>query len=159
MRNGDHRAGGEGKTGRLAENRIGDGWQLTARPADFPDLGLAVEACTSRVRKWQKSAGSPNLIELTFRTPRHGIGDPAVDIGFPPASAVDADPDLGRERTLGDLSVYGGPGQAGPAENGFQADDTVWFGHGCAASCRLFLTAPDPDRTSIFSRARGFEAP
>jgi hypothetical protein len=66
MRNGDHRAGGEGKTGRFAENRIGDGWQLTARPADFPDLGFAVEVCTSRVRKRQKSAGSPNLIELTF---------------------------------------------------------------------------------------------
>jgi hypothetical protein len=66
MRNGDHRAGGEGKTSRLAENRICDGWRHTARPADFPDLGFAVEACTSRVRKWQKSAGSPNLIELTF---------------------------------------------------------------------------------------------
>lgn len=64
--NGDHRAAGEGKTGRLAENRISDGWRLTARPADFPDLSFAVEAWTSRVRKWQKLAGSPNLIELTF---------------------------------------------------------------------------------------------
>src|SRR5206468_611388 len=86
---------------------------------------------------------SPSVIEagLAFRAPRHGVGDPAVDVGFPPTSAVDADPQLGGERALGDLAVDGGPGQAGPRENGFEADDTVWCGHGCAGSCRLFLTA------------------
>ena len=48
-----------------------------------------------------------------------------------------------RERALGDLAVDGGPGQAGPGENGFQADDTVWCEHGCAASCRVFLTTAE----------------
>ncbi len=68
------------------------------------------------------------------RTPRRGIGDPAVDIGFPPACAVDADPELGRECAFADLAVDGGSGQAGTGKNGFQADDPVWFAHGCAAS-------------------------
>ena len=43
-----------------------------------------------------------------------------------PAGAVDADLDLGRERTLGNLAVDGGPGQPGPGKHGSQADDTVF---------------------------------
>ncbi len=97
-------------------------------------------------------------IELASRTPCHRIANPVIDVGFPPASAIDADFDLGGERALGDLAVDGGPRQPSPCENGFQADDTIWFGHGRAASCRLFLTAPDPDRASIYGRAREFFA-
>jgi len=48
------------------------------------------------------------------------------------------------QRALGDLAVDAGSGQGGPGENGLQANDTVWRGHGCAASCRVFLTTPEP---------------
>jgi hypothetical protein len=86
---------------------------------------------------------SPSVIEveLASRLPCDRIGDPAIDVGFPPASAVDADLDPRRKRALGDLAVDGRPGQAGAGENGFHADDTVWCEHGCAASGRVFLTA------------------
>ena len=43
-----------------------------------------------------------------------------------PAAPMDADPDLRRERALGDFAVDGGPGQPGLGKNGFQADDTVF---------------------------------
>src|ERR1700735_2972845 len=72
--------------------------------------------------------------------PSGGIGDPTVDVGFVPAGAVDADFQLGWERALGDLAVDGGPGQAGAGENGFQADDTGCYEHGCAAACWVCLT-------------------
>jgi len=68
--------------------------------------------------------------EFAARTPGDGICDPAVNVGFPPASTVDADPELGGERALGDLAVNGRPGQPAPGEDGFQADDTLWRGHG-----------------------------
>src|SRR5271166_4143259 len=89
------------------------------------------------------------IIDILRWTPRYGVSDPAIEVRFPPAGAVDADPDLGRERTLGDLPIDGGPGQAG-----VQADDTVWCGHGCAGSCQLSLTAPDTHRTSAYARKR-----
>ena len=64
---------------------------------------------------------------------------------------------LRRERALGNLAVDGGPGQPGPGKDSFQADDTVWFAHGRAASCWLFLTAAETrqDR-QLQGRARGF---
>lgn len=58
---------------------------------------------------------------------------------FPPASAVDADPELGRERAVADLAVDGGSGQAGTGKDRFEPDDAVWFAHGGAASCWLFM--------------------
>ena len=99
---------------------------------------------------------SPNLIELTFWTPRDGICDPAVDVGFMPAGPVGADFELNRERALSDLAVDSGPGQPSPGKNGFQADDTVWFSRGRAASCSLFLTASETRQDSRFRRARAF---
>src|SRR5450631_2863564 len=36
-------------------------------------------------------------------------------------------------------AVDGGSGQPGPGKDSFQTDDTVWFAHGRAASCWLFL--------------------
>ncbi len=63
-----------------------------------------------------------------------------------PAGPVGADFELRRERALGDLAVDGGPGQPGPGDDGFQTDDTIWFAHGRAASCWLFLTAAELDR-------------
>ena len=91
---------------------------------------------------------SLDLIKLAFRTPRAGICDPAVDVRFMPAGPVGADLDLRRERTLGNLAIDGGTGQPGPGKNGFQADDTLRFSHGRAASCWLFVTASETDRTA-----------
>src|SRR5206468_1545108 len=76
-----------------------------------------------------------------------------------PAAPVDADLDLRRERALGDLAVDGGPGQPGPGENGFQADDTVCFWHGRAGSCSLFLMTYETRQDSHCRRARAFCAP
>src|SRR5664279_6635894 len=70
-----------------------------------------------------------------------------------PAAPVDADLDLRRERALGDLAVDGGPGQPGPGKDSFQTDDTVWFAHGRAASCWLFLTTAET-RQGRHSRTR-----
>src|SRR5690606_12636221 len=92
------------------------------------------------------SAGPPDLagfIGCPFRSPPDRIGDPTVDVGFPPSRAVGADLELGRKRALGDLAVDGGPGQAGAVADGVKADDTVWLAHGNDASCWLFLTGDD----------------
>ena len=70
-----------------------------------------------------------------------------------PAGPVGADFKLSRERALGDLAVDGRPGQPGPCKNGFQADDTVWFSHGRAASRSLFLT-PSETRKDRLLQAR-----
>jgi hypothetical protein len=69
---------------------------------------------------------------------------------------MDTDPYLGWECALNDLAVDGGSGQPGPEKDGFEADYTVWLTHGCAASCWLFLTVADPDRTSSDVRASAF---
>lgn len=53
------------------------------------------------------------------------IGNPTVDFGFAPSGAVNADPQLRRERAFGDLAIDGRAGQAGPVKDGFEADDTV----------------------------------
>lgn len=90
---------------------------------------------------------------------RNGVGDPAIDVGLMLARAVGADFDLRREGALGNLAVNGGPRQAGPGEDGSQADDTVWLAHGCLDFCWLCLTAPEPDRTRIYRCARGSCAP
>jgi hypothetical protein len=87
--------------------------------------------------------GSPDFVELAIWTPRDGIGNPAVDFRFMPAGPVGADFELRGKRALGNLAVDGRPGQPGPSEDGFQADDTLWFSHGGAASCWLFLTASE----------------
>lgn len=62
------------------------------------------------------------VIKLAYRPPLGGIGDPAVDFGFMPASPVVADLELSREGAFGDLAIDGGAGQASPGEDGFQAD-------------------------------------
>jgi len=56
---------------------------------------------------WQPPT-SLDLIKLAFRTPRDGIGDPAIDVGFMPTAPIGADFELSRERALGDLAVDGG---------------------------------------------------
>src|SRR5450631_956240 len=94
-----------------------------------------------------------DFIELAFRTPRDGICDPAVDVRFMPAGPVGADFELSRERAFGDLAVDGGPGQPGPGKDSFQTDDTVWFSHGRAASCWLFLRTAET-REGRHSRTR-----
>lgn len=102
-------------------------------PFSTEKLDCVVQPLLSCRHSWHPDLSA--LVTFSLRPPPDRILDPAVDVGFFPSGAVDADPDLGRERAFGDLAVDGGPGQAGPAENGFQANDTVWFGHGCAVSC------------------------
>src|SRR4051812_8740512 len=102
------------------------------------------------------SQASTDLIQFAFRPPPDWIVDPAVDVGFAPAGAMDADPDLGRECALGDLAVDGGPGQPGPGEDGLEADDPIWLWHGFVGSGCLLLTAADPDRTGRDGWARAF---
>src|SRR5271170_587534 len=92
----------------------------------------------------------PTICRFTGGSPASGIGNPAVDVGFPPARTIDADPHLGGERALGDLAVDGGTGQAGAGENGFHADDTVCYEHGCAASCWVFLTNAETRQSDDF---------
>ena len=58
------------------------------------------------------------------------IGDPLVDGGLAPASAMDADPDLTREGALGDLAIHGRSGEASAGKHGFEADNSFWVGHG-----------------------------
>jgi hypothetical protein len=87
--------------------------------------------------------GLPNFVDLAIWTPRDGICDPAVDFRFMPAGPVGADFELSREGAFGDLAVDSGPGEPGPSEDGFQTYDTVWFAHGRAASCWLFLMASE----------------
>jgi hypothetical protein len=72
-----------------------------------------------------------------------------------PAGPVGADFELGRERALGDLTVDGGPGQSRPDKNGFQANDTVWFSHGHAASCSLLLTASETRQDRVLQARKG----
>src|SRR6516165_10381749 len=101
-------------------------------------------------------AQPPTSPSLMFRTPRDGICDPAIDVRFMPAGPVGADFELSREGAFGDLAVDGGPGQPGPGKNGFQADDTVRFAHGRAASCWLFLTASETRQDKRCRRASAF---
>jgi hypothetical protein len=91
----------------------------------------------------------PIVYRLIGGSPASGIGNPAVDVGFPSARTVDANPHLGGEGALRDLAIDGGTGQAGAGENGFHADDTVCYEHGCAASCWVLLTLQRPDRAMI----------
>src|SRR5689334_20087206 len=105
---------------------------VKAEAVKWGAIAPAFAACR---RQKDKPQGSPDFIKLTFRTPSEWICDPAVDLRFMPAGPVGANFELGRERAVGDLAVDGRPGQPGPGENGFQADDTIWFSHGRAASC------------------------
>src|ERR1700744_1448878 len=73
-----------------------------------------------------------------------------------PACTVGADLELSGECALGNLAVDGGPRQPGPGKHGFQTDDTVWFAHGRAASCWLFLTAAETRQDSSCMRASAF---
>ncbi|CEJ86420.1 conserved hypothetical protein [Hyphomicrobium sp. GJ21] len=105
-------------------------------------------------RSYPGSAGPPDLagfIGCPFRSPPDRIGDPTVDVGFPPSRAVGADLELGRKRALGDLAVDGGPGQAGAVADGVKADDTVWLAHGNNASCWLFLTVSETSQSKELS--------
>src|SRR5450631_639994 len=71
-----------------------------------------------------------------------------------PPSPGGAEFELGRESALGNLAVDGGSGQPGPGKDGFEADDTVWLTHGCAASCWLFLTAAETRQGKRFTGAQ-----
>ena len=57
--------------------------------------------------------------------------------------------------TGGDIQTQYEPG---PGEDGFQADDTIWFAHGRAASCWLLLMASETRQDRGCRRARQFFA-
>ncbi len=88
---------------------------------------------------------------LAIRTevfaPCNRIGDPPIDIGFPPARPVYAYLDLGWEGAFGDLSIEGRAGQAGPLKDGSEANDAVRLGHSWPASRWVLLTSDRTDRT------------
>lgn len=58
------------------------------------------------------------------------ISDPAVDGGFPPARAVDADLDLRRESPFIDLAIEGCTRQSSASEHGLDADNSISVMHG-----------------------------
>lgn len=58
-----------------------------------------------------------------------GIGDPALDGRFMPASAVDADRHLPGECPVRDLAVEGGAGKAGAGQHGLETDNPFMVGH------------------------------
>lgn len=61
------------------------------------------------------------------------IGDPAIDGGFVPTRAMDADRHLPGKAALRDLAVEGGTGKPGTGKNGFQTNDAFGIGHwGCS---------------------------
>src|SRR3954464_3031070 len=103
----------------------------------------------------KRPQASTGRIELALRAPSDGICDPVVNVGLMPAATVDADPDLRRERALGNLAIDGGAGQPGSGEDGFQTDDPVWFAHGRAASCWLFLMASETRQDKQLQAERG----
>lgn len=72
----------------------------------------------------------------------HGIIDPAIDGGFPPACAMNADFDLGRKRPFGDLAIHGRARKAGTGEDGLEADDLVGIGHGTCFHSLAFTGCP-----------------
>jgi len=116
-------------------------------------LAYAAGGCHLSVSHYRCSS---SLITGTFLwTPSDRIGDPSVNVGFSPTCAVGADPDLRGERALSDFSVDGGPGKACSGEDGFQADDTVWFAHGWRVSW-LFLTARETRQDRLLSARKRF---
>jgi hypothetical protein len=58
-----------------------------------------------------------------------GIGDPAIDGGFMPTCAIDADWHLARECAFGDLAIERRAGQAGAGKHGLYTDDPFSVGH------------------------------
>ncbi len=59
------------------------------------------------------------------RTVTRRVGHPSVDLSFAPASAVNADWYLRRERPFGDLAVDGRSRQSCAVKNGSKPDDPV----------------------------------
>src|SRR3546814_8213560 len=68
----------------------------------------------------------------------YGIGDPTVDGRLPPASAVDANLDLARERAFRNFAVEGRTRQTGTCEHGFDTDDPFEIGQ--ARDSRVWLS-------------------
>src|SRR3546814_1956074 len=67
----------------------------------------------------------------------YGIGDPTVDGRLPPASAVDANLDLARERAFRNFAVEGRTRQTGTCEHGFDTDDPFEIGQASDSSVWL----------------------
>src|SRR5690606_11557290 len=71
----------------------------------------------------------PRVIVI-FRAIGGGIGDPAVDRGFMPTGAVDADLLLSRESAFRDLAIDGRARQPGAVEDSLETDNSFGSGHG-----------------------------
>src|SRR3546814_18684011 len=104
-----------------------------------------------RIRYWSSDVCSSDLLypgdaNLELRimisdgllfTISYGIGDPTVDGRLPPASAVDANLDLARERAFRNFAVEVRTRQTGTCAHGFVTDDTFEIGQ--ARDSRVWL--------------------
>ena len=104
-------------------------------------------------------SGCPGLVEVKL-VPGIGdpigrrIGNPAVDLRFTPASAVNADRYLRRERPFGDLAIDSRARQSGAMKDGFEADDTVWFWHVRNSIAWRLMTLPAMKLTASLREKR-----
>lgn len=120
-------------------------------------IGAAIGSACQRTKAIGCSSGfeageSPDFIELW--TPSDRICDRLISDSCQPAPLVLILSRAG-ERTLGDLAVYRRPGQPGPGQDGPYPDSAVWFAHGLAASCWLFLTPSESRQVNSCRWTRG----
>ena len=95
----------------------------------------------------KNSQGESLIVKFKFIPDRFGavlrrIGNPAVDFSLAPTCAIGAYRHLRRESAFLDLAIDGRAGQAGAVEDGFEADDTVWFGHSLGSIGCALMTPP-----------------
>ena len=91
--------------------------------------------------------GERLIVKFKFIPDRFGavlrrIGNPAVDFSLAPTRAIGAYRHLRREGAFFDLAIDGRAGQAGAVEDGFEADDAVWFGHSLGSIGCALMTPP-----------------
>lgn len=95
----------------------------------------------------KSNGGNLVVVKVKFIPDRFGavlrrIGNPAVDFSLAPTRAIGADWHLRRESAFLDLAIDGRAGQAGAVEDGFEADDAVWFGHSLGSIRCALMTPP-----------------
>ena len=86
-----------------------------------------------------------------------GIGDPPVDGGFVPASAMHADAYLRRKSAFGDLAIDRGSRQPGAVEHGSETDDSFIAGHGARFLRQAIAVAPAPEDWERNARRQALE--
>lgn len=97
----------------------------TATGSQGAPLSFAAARRSRRGTSSSCMAGLPGIARVAIDAIAGGIGDPAVDGGFMPSGAVNADPHLRREGSFGDLAVERRSRQPGAGKDGLEADDAV----------------------------------